>query len=219
MEHHYQTNYKVNMPLSKTTRWLLNQPKVNPIALAERFDEDVQHYWEYLEDVTIELRLAKKEREVYLPNLQKKVIAFRDEFPIEFRKEIRLSHLEHELKTAFEDFEKECMEIAKGKESIEQAEQTEKKIQKTQTHLKIIHGFEEGITQQEILNARNHPITNLIEAKRMMAVCPFHNEKTPSMYLKNNFYHCFGCGANGDTIDLVMKTKNMSFKEAVNHLQ
>jgi DNA primase len=38
-------------------------------------------------------------------------------------------------------------------------------------------------------------------------------------YLKNNFFHCFGCGANGDTIDLLVKRDGLSFKEAVIKLQ
>ena len=32
-----------------------------------------------------------------------------------------------------------------------------------------------------------------------MAVCPFHDDHSPSMKVDNNFY-CFGCGATGDVI-------------------
>ena len=37
---------------------------------------------------------------------------------------------------------------------------------------------------------------------RLAGLCPFHNEKTPSFYVNDpeGFYHCFGCGANGDMI-------------------
>ncbi|MGC8469484.1 MAG: CHC2 zinc finger domain-containing protein, partial [Acetobacteraceae bacterium] len=27
--------------------------------------------------------------------------------------------------------------------------------------------------------------------------CPFHNEKTPSFYVYDDHFHCFGCGAHG----------------------
>ena len=38
---------------------------------------------------------------------------------------------------------------------------------------------------------------------REWACCPFHREKTPScMFDSEGRYHCFGCGANGDSIDL-----------------
>ena len=36
--------------------------------------------------------------------------------------------------------------------------------------------------------------------RNVMAFCPFHNDKTPSMKLDWR-YHCFGCGADGDVID------------------
>ena len=35
-----------------------------------------------------------------------------------------------------------------------------------------------------------------------MCVCPFHNDKNPSMKADRRFY-CFGCGATGDVIDFV----------------
>lgn len=47
--------------------------------------------------------------------------------------------------------------------------------------------------------------------------CPFHKEKTPSFYVNDDkqFYHCFGCGANGDAVEFVMQQDNLSFIEAV----
>lgn len=37
-----------------------------------------------------------------------------------------------------------------------------------------------------------------------MCVCPFHNDKNPSMKADLRFY-CFGCGATGDVIDFVSR--------------
>ena len=37
------------------------------------------------------------------------------------------------------------------------------------------------------------------------ACCPFHGEKTPSFYVYDDGYHCFGCGAHGNAIDFLMK--------------
>ena len=45
--------------------------------------------------------------------------------------------------------------------------------------------------------------------------CPFHNEKTPSFYVYEDAYHCFGCGVHGDAISYVMQTSGASFPEAV----
>src|ERR1700759_2204223 len=48
--------------------------------------------------------------------------------------------------------------------------------------------------------------------------CPFHGEKTPSFYVYEDGYHCFGCGAHGDAISFVMQTQGSSFPEAVQSL-
>jgi len=48
--------------------------------------------------------------------------------------------------------------------------------------------------------------------------CPFHNEKTPSFYVYEDSFHCFGCGANGDAIEFVMRTEGASFIEAIEKL-
>lgn len=52
------------------------------------------------------------------------------------------------------------------------------------------------------------------------ALCPFHDEKTPSFVIQrgDNHYHCFGCGAHGDAIQFLMTYLKMSFIEAVESL-
>ena len=51
-----------------------------------------------------------------------------------------------------------------------------------------------------------------------MVCCPFHNDRTPSMKLNDDYFYCFGCGATGDVIDLVAKLFNLSNHEAVQKL-
>lgn len=48
--------------------------------------------------------------------------------------------------------------------------------------------------------------------------CPFHGEKTPSFYVYDDHYHCFGCGVHGDVITFVMQSQGASFPEAVEQL-
>ena len=48
--------------------------------------------------------------------------------------------------------------------------------------------------------------------------CPFHGEKTPSFYVYDDHFHCFGCGAHGDAISFVMRAEGQSFPEAVERL-
>jgi len=54
----------------------------------------------------------------------------------------------------------------------------------------------------------------------LKACCPFHQEKTPSFHVnaQKNFYHCFGCGMNGNSINFLRDHDNLSFNEAVEEL-
>ena len=46
-----------------------------------------------------------------------------------------------------------------------------------------------------------------------MAVCPFHNDKNPSMKLDMRF-HCFACQADGDAVDFVSRLFRLPGKAA-----
>jgi DNA primase len=54
--------------------------------------------------------------------------------------------------------------------------------------------------------------------KQWKGCCPFHGEKSPSFYVYDDGYHCFGCGAHGDAITFVMQSQGLAFMEAVNQL-
>ncbi|HPF16154.1 MAG TPA: DNA primase [Thermotogota bacterium] len=53
--------------------------------------------------------------------------------------------------------------------------------------------------------------------RNFKALCPFHQEKTPSFYVYENTqsYHCFGCGANGDIFAFVQAYENLDFVDSV----
>src|SRR5262249_37927083 len=58
---------------------------------------------------------------------------------------------------------------------------------------------------------------------RLWALCPFHEERTPSFCVDvrnpdDEHYHCFGCATHGDVIDFVMALENCSFVEACERL-
>jgi DNA primase len=54
----------------------------------------------------------------------------------------------------------------------------------------------------------------------LSGLCPFHAEKSPSFTVSpsKQFYHCFGCGANGNAISFLIEHTGTGFREAVEDL-
>ncbi len=52
------------------------------------------------------------------------------------------------------------------------------------------------------------------------ALCPFHNEKTPSFMVseERRSFHCFGCGKGGDVFTFIMEMEGIGFREALEQL-
>ena len=51
-----------------------------------------------------------------------------------------------------------------------------------------------------------------------MVCCPFHDDRTPSMKLNEDYFYCFGCGASGDVIDLAARLFSLSGYDAAKKL-
>lgn len=53
-----------------------------------------------------------------------------------------------------------------------------------------------------------------------MGLCPFHSEKSPSFTVSpsKQFFHCFGCGKNGNVIGFLIEHAGMNFVEAIKDL-
>ena len=69
----------------------------------------------------------------------------------------------------------------------------------------------------DVIDAR---ITLKKAGKNYQALCPFHNEKTPSFSVSpdKQFYHCFGCGVSGTALTFLMEHDRLEFVEAVETL-
>lgn len=70
----------------------------------------------------------------------------------------------------------------------------------------------------ELVTVINYYYPNQLKNKKM--ICPFHNDKNPSFYVKENssggsFYKCFGCGESGDIITFIRKSENLNFIPAL----
>ena len=57
-------------------------------------------------------------------------------------------------------------------------------------------------------------------ANEWTALCPFHNEDSPSFTVNpvKRFFHCFGCSTHGDCFDWLIKRRGMDFKAALDFL-
>lgn len=81
------------------------------------------------------------------------------------------------------------------------------------------------ISESELQFAKEYPIEDLYEGRlrgstRLMGICPFHTEDSPSftIFTDDNKFYCFGCNANGDSIDFYMRQNDVSFMQAVKRL-
>ena len=85
------------------------------------------------------------------------------------------------------------------------------------------------IKQESIQNLKSviditDVIGNYVQLKKQgsnfTALCPFHSEKTPSFVVSpaKQIYHCFGCGASGDSIKFIMEIEKLSYPEAIEKL-
>lgn len=92
------------------------------------------------------------------------------------------------------------------------------------------HHQEGSITELDVQNARNadegwfiHE-ANLSTRRPHKGVCPFHDDKDPSLTLMKSkargtlYLKCFACGWHGDSIGYIMKRDNVDFMDAVKRI-
>lgn len=159
----------------------------------ERVDLEVEDYDNMI------LSIVRSYRDNEVPRIQKSLSEMKSEVPDFEKSEMRRLYLLGQLRELKKD-------------------PTNPRLKKLLLEIKIFTRKMRGISPEMIVRAREYPITELIKSVRGVAKCPFHSDSTPSMDIRKNFYHCYGCGAQGDVIDLVMKKNGMSFVQAVMYL-
>lgn len=82
------------------------------------------------------------------------------------------------------------------------------------------HFIDELLARTDIVDIVDAYVPLKKAGKNHHACCPFHEEKTPSFTVsqQKQFYHCFGCGANGTAISFLMEYLHMGFVEAIEDL-
>lgn len=79
---------------------------------------------------------------------------------------------------------------------------------------------EEIKTKLDIVELIREYIPVKAAGANFQALCPFHNEKSPSFTISpdKQVWHCFGCSKGGDIFSFVMEKENMTFPEALRFL-
>ncbi len=80
--------------------------------------------------------------------------------------------------------------------------------------------IQELLTRADIVDIVGRYVQLKKGGANFMGLCPFHGEKSPSFSVSpsKQFYHCFGCGKNGNAISFLMEHGGMTFVEAVKDL-
>lgn len=74
--------------------------------------------------------------------------------------------------------------------------------------MNVFEAVKEAVTTRQAAESYGIPVR-----RNGMCLCPFHNDKNPSMKVDQRF-HCFGCQADGDVIDFTAKLFGLTVKEA-----
>src|SRR6204780_4963306 len=77
--------------------------------------------------------------------------------------------------------------------------------------------LDELVSRSDIVEIISARVPLKKAGREYKACCPFHNEKSPSFSVsaEKQFYHCFGCGAHGTVIGLLMQYEKMEFLDVV----
>ncbi len=186
------------------------------------------------EEIEVLMEAERHYHTTVLPEVRAKIEQLRGEFPEEFREQARIEYLKGlitenivrawSLMEAYERYLRRDLITERFLigEELEACLLDITKLQRNIHFLKQppVPGGRDRITQEMIDRARAYPFERLYTFKRNMACCPFHDDRTPSMSLKNNRARCWGaCNASWDPIAFVMKKEGFDFARAVRYLQ
>lgn len=88
-------------------------------------------------------------------------------------------------------------------------------MKKTRTFPSIIASIKSEIDIIDVIESSGIEIKQ--SGARYKALCPFHDESTPSFIIDENSqsYHCFGCGEHGDIFTFIQKTNATDFVDSM----
>lgn len=216
-------NLNIILKLSKIPGWITFLP-----------DKCVDEA-EYLHDQWLIIaKKAEKERHLEVSKIRKMIRDWVEspEMAI-FSRECRERYLKNQLSGAVRQFQKTREEYIENKKNGKSDNELNnlytagvnlsKKINGYKNSIAVLQGKvdkKDIITNEMIERAREFPIINLVEINQIGRVkCPFHQGEHHNSSIKNNFFYCFVCQKNSDSIGLYRQIHRASFKEAILSLQ
>ncbi len=102
----------------------------------------------------------------------------------------------------------------------------EKEIRKCEYELSYIENLKnpeaapkgDPVDDLRIARAKSFPIRDLLEVKRGVTLCLWHDDHRPSMKVYDDHVYCFSCNKNADAIDIYMALNGCDFRTAVRAL-
>jgi len=82
----------------------------------------------------------------------------------------------------------------------------------------VIARIKEKVNIADVISERVEGVKRT--GRGFSALCPFHQEKTPSFTFspEKGYFKCFGCGESGDAITFLQKIDGLTFPEALKQL-
>ena len=82
------------------------------------------------------------------------------------------------------------------------------------------HFIDELLSRLDLVDVIGARIDLKRTGQRFSALCPFHDERSPSFSVNQDkqFYHCFGCKSSGNAVKFVMEFDGLDFPSAVKSL-
>lgn len=207
------------------------------IPVVEELDDRTYRISNFIEIETPKHNFIIEEQleQISKPNYNKLLDEFSKEILDEFSEDLikikqeQIIDLEQQFKAIHDSYKKSFLKgnpkfLRDAVLEINDPERIKRQINKLGSEIYFIQNRSrklDSITDEDIVRAKNFPFENLIETKNLKAICPFHDEDTPSfsIHRKQNFGHCFGCGWSGDTIQFIIDTKKINFIDAVKFLK
>ena len=82
------------------------------------------------------------------------------------------------------------------------------------------HTIDQILDRTDIVDLIGQRVKLKKSGRTYSGCCPFHQEKSPSfhVYADKQYYHCFGCQANGNAIRFLMDIDNRNFVDVMKDL-